>query len=85
MMITDHEVNYYLKGEVRELQAQMSGVPAVSRFRVTLEQVLEDQEPNAEITSGLTYKRLLNRQSDDLAAKVLQQLREEPCFDDALS
>lgn len=78
MMITDHQVNYYLKGKVDELQAEMPGVPAVSRFRVTLEQVLEDQEPNAEITSGLTYKRLSNRASDDIAAKVLQQLCEEP-------
>jgi len=84
MMITDHRVNYYLKGSVRELQAELPGVPAVSRFRVTLEQLLEDQEPNAEITSGLTYKRLANRESDDIATKVLQHLREEPCLDDAL-
>jgi hypothetical protein len=78
IMITDHEVNYYLKGKVNELQSEMPGVPAVSRFRIRLEQVLEDQEPNAEITSGLTYKRLASRESDDIAAKVLQQLREEP-------
>jgi len=83
MMITDHGVNYYLKGKAKELQTEMPSVPAVSRFRVTLEQVVEDQEPNAEITSGLTYKRLSNRESDDIAAKVLQQLREEPCSDDA--
>jgi len=83
MMITDHGVNYYLKGKAKELQTEMPSVPAVSRFRVTLEQVVEDQEPNAEITSGLTYKRLSNRESDDIAAKVLQQRREEPCSDDA--
>jgi len=85
MMITDHGVNYYLKGSVRELQVEIPGVPAVSRFRVTLQQLLEDQEPNAEITSGLAYKRLANRESDDLAAKVLQLLREELCLDDASS
>jgi len=77
LMITDRGVNYYLKGSVREVQAEISGVVAVSRFRVTLEQLLEDQEPNAEITSGLTYKRLANRQADDIAARVLEHLREE--------
>ncbi len=78
LMITDRSVNYYLKGSVRELQAEMPGVPAVSRFRVTLEQLLEDQEPNAEITSGLTYKRVASTQADEIAAKVLEHLREEP-------
>ena len=78
IMITDHGVNYYLKGSVRETQAEIPDLPAVSRFRIRLEQLLEDQEPNAEITSGLTYTRLSNRQSEDIAAKVLQHLREGP-------
>lgn len=78
LMITDKGVNYYLKGSVREVQAEMPGVPGVSRFRIALEQLLEDQEPYAEITSGLTYKRLANREADDTAARVLEHLREEP-------
>jgi hypothetical protein len=76
LMISDKGVNYYLKGSVKELEAQMAGAPQVSRFRVTPEQLLEDQEPNAEITSGLTYSRLTSRESTDFAMKVFHLLRE---------
>ena len=76
IMITDHGVNYYLKGCVKEAQTEVPGLPGVSRFRISLEQLIEDQEPNAEITSGLTYRRLSHREADDIAAKVLQHLRE---------
>lgn len=78
LMITDRGLNYYLKGSVSELQAEMTGVPQVSRFRMTTEELLEDQEANAEITSGLTYSRVKQRESTDVAAIVLQHLREEP-------
>ena len=78
LMITDKGVNYYVKGTVRELQAEMKGVPQVSRFRMTTEELLEDQEANAEITSGLTYSRIKQRESTDIAAIVLQHLREGP-------
>jgi len=78
IMISDTDLNYYLKGTVQELQYEMAGAPQVSRFRVTLEEVLEDQEPNAQITSGLTYARQSPRGAEDFATKVLQILREEP-------
>lgn len=78
LMITDKGVNYYLKGSVKELEPEMAGAPLQSRFRITTEQLVEDQEPNAEITSGLTYSRLAERESADLAVKVLHSLREEP-------
>lgn len=78
LMITDKGVNYYLKGSVKELEPEMAGAPLQSRFRIATEQILEDQEPNAEITSGLTYSRLAERESRDLADKVLRRLREEP-------
>jgi hypothetical protein len=77
-MITDKGINYYLKGSVRELQAEMTAVPQVSRFRVTTEELLEDQESNAEITSGLTYTRMKEREAIDIAAIVLRHLREAP-------
>lgn len=77
-IISDHAVNYYLKGSVRELEFEMTGAAAVSRFRVTLEQVIEDQEANAEITTGLTYKRLSKRDPDDFSAKVFRLLRRDP-------
>ena len=77
VMISDRGVNYYLKGSVRELHYEMPGAAPVSRFRVTLEQVIEDQEPNAEITTGLTYRRMTKRDPNDFAAKVFRILCEE--------
>ena len=76
LMITDLSVNYYLKGSVQELEYAMTGAAPVSRFRIDLEQVIEDQEPNAEITTGLTYRRLKAREDNDFAVKVLRILRE---------
>jgi hypothetical protein len=78
LMISDKGLNYYLKGSVIELQAEMAGAPAVSRFRVTLEQLIEDQEPNAEIMTGPTYRRMMHREDSDYAAKVFRLLRGVP-------
>jgi hypothetical protein len=78
LMITDHAVNYYLKGTVTQLEYEMTGAAAVSRFRISLEQVIEDQEANAEITTGLTYKRLTKRDPNDFSAKVFTILRGQP-------
>jgi hypothetical protein len=77
-LITDKGVNYYLKGSVKELQTEMPGIPLQSRFRVTAEELLEDQEPNAEITSGLTYRRHMERATTDHAVEVFNRLRGEP-------
>jgi len=77
LMVTDQGVNYYLKGSVRELEYEMTGAAPVSRFRITIEQVIEDQEANAQITTGLTYKRLTRRDPNDFSAKVFRLLRGE--------
>jgi hypothetical protein len=77
-LITDKGVNYYLKGSVKELQTEIPGIPLQSRFRVTAEQLLEDQEPNAEITSGLTYSRRTERATTDHTVEVFNRLRGEP-------
>jgi hypothetical protein len=77
-LITDKGVNYYLKGSVKELQREMPGIPLQSRFRVTAEELLEDQEPNAEITSGPTYRRHTERATTDPAVEVFNRLRGEP-------
>ena len=45
---------------------------------MTTEELLEDQESNAEITSGLTYTRMKEREATDIGAIVLRHLREEP-------
>jgi len=76
LMIADNGVNFYIKGAVKELEKEMTGAPPVSRFRITVEQLLEDQEPNAQITSGMTYTRGKERDSNDFSAKVLRILRE---------
>jgi hypothetical protein len=77
-VVSDHRVNFYLKGSARELQYEMPGAPPVSRFRVTVDQVIEDQEPNAEIVTAMTYRRMTKRESNDFSAKVFRLLREAP-------
>jgi hypothetical protein len=77
-LITDKGINYYLKGSVKELQSEIPGIPLQSRFRVNTEELLEDQEPNAEITSGLTYRRRKMREATDPTVEVFNRLREEP-------
>jgi hypothetical protein len=77
LVISDRGINYYLKGSVRELQYEMSGAAPVSRFQISLDQVIEDQEPNAEITTGLTYRRMSQRDPNDFSAKVFRLLRAE--------
>ena len=78
LLISDKGVNYYLKGSVNELQTEMPGIPLQSRFRINIEQLLEDQEPNAEITSGMTYSRLRSRATTDHAVEVFNRLRGDP-------
>jgi hypothetical protein len=78
LMVTDTGVNYYIKGSVTELEPEMKGLPQVSRFRIRTEELLEDQEANAAITSGMTYSRGKQRDATDVSAMVLQRLREEP-------
>jgi hypothetical protein len=75
-MIADNGINFYIKGAVKELEKEMTGAPPVSRFQITVEQLLEDQEPNAQITSGMTYTRAKERDPNDFSAKVLRILRE---------
>jgi hypothetical protein len=74
LMVSDQGINYYLKGSVQELQYEMTGAAPVSRFRVTLDQLIEDQEPNAEITTGLTYRRMSERDPNDFSVKVFRLL-----------
>ena len=76
LMITDKDINFYIKGRVQELQYEMAGAPQVSRLRITVEELLEDQEANAQMTSGMTYVRQRERGANDFAAKVLRILRE---------
>jgi hypothetical protein len=76
LMIADDGVNFYIKGLVKELEKELSGAPQVSRFQISVQQLLEDQEPNAHITSGMTYARGKERAPGDFSVKVLHILRD---------
>lgn len=78
LLITDRGLNYYLKGTARELQESMSEVPFMSLFGVEIEQLLEDQESDAPITSGVTFNRPQKKQILELVEKVFQGVRGEP-------
>ena len=57
LVLTDYGMNYYVKGNALELRNSLAEVPFLSLFRVRVERLLEDQEPEATITSGITFKR----------------------------
>ncbi len=76
LMISDEGINFYIKGLAKEVEKEMSGAPQVSRFQISVEQLLEDQEPNAHITSGMTYARGKERAPGDFSVKVLHILRD---------
>ncbi len=78
LLITDRGLNYYLKGTAKELQESMSAVPFMSLFGVEIEQLLEDQESDAPITSGVTFNRPQKKQILELVEKVFQGVRGEP-------
>lgn len=78
LLITDSGMNYYLKGNARELRESMEGVPFMSLFRVEIEQILEDQEPDATITSGVTFSRPQKKEVGEIIEKIFQGVRREP-------
>jgi len=78
LLITDSGVNCYLKGSAREIRESMEGVSFMSLFRVEPEQVLEDQEPDAVITSGVTFSRPQKKEVGEIVEKIFQGIRREP-------
>lgn len=78
LLITDSDVNYYVKGSAREVRASMDDVSFMSLFRVTVEHLLEDLEPDAVITSGVTFERARKKDVEDLIDRIYQGLRREP-------
>ncbi len=75
LLVTDSGVNCYLKGSAREIRESMEGVSFMSLFRVELEKVLEDQEPDAAIISGVTFSRPQKKEASELAEKIFAELR----------
>jgi len=78
LLVTDAGVNYYIKGDARETRESLRTVPFMSLFRVEVAQLLEDQEPGATITSGLTFIRPEKTEFSEVSEKVFQAVREEP-------
>lgn len=75
LLVTDNGMNYYLKGNGLEIRESMEGVPFMSLFRVEMEQLLEDQEPDAAITSGVTFNRPQKKELSQIAEKIFQGVR----------
>jgi len=78
LLVTDAGVNYYIKGDAQETKESLGAVPFMSLFRVEVAQLLEDQEPGATITSGLTFIRPEKTEFSEVSEKVFQAVREEP-------
>ena len=78
ILVTDSGMNYYLKGSAREIRGSMDKAPFMSLFRADLEKVLEDQEPDATITSGVTFSRPQKKEVNAIVEKIFQAIRSEP-------
>ena len=78
LLVTDAGINYYIKGGAQESRESLGAVPFMSLFRVEVAQLLEDQEPGAMITSGVTFTRPEKTESSEVSEKVFQAVREEP-------
>lgn len=78
LLITDSGMNYYLKGNAHEIKEAMEGVPFMSLYHVKIEQLLEDQEPDALVTSGVTFSRPQKKEVGEIVEKIFQGVRREP-------
>lgn len=75
LLITDSGVNCYLKGSAREIRESMEALSFMSLFRVDLDKVLEDQEPDAAITGGVTFSRPRKTAASEIVEKIFQGIR----------
>jgi hypothetical protein len=78
LLITDTDMNYYVKGNARELRESMEDVPFMSLFRVAVEHLLEDLEPDSVITSGVTFQRPEKKEVGEIVEKIFHGVRKEP-------
>ena len=54
-MVTDHGLNYYLKGNATRTRERLDDTP-FALFQVELHTVLEDQEQGVTIVTGVRYE-----------------------------
>ena len=78
LLITDTDMNYYVKGSARELRESMEDAPFMSLFRVAVERLLEDLEPDSVITSGVTFQRPEKKEVAEIVEKIFHGVRKEP-------
>jgi hypothetical protein len=78
LLITDSDVNYYVKGSARELRDSMEDAPFMSLFRVAVEHLLEDLDPDGVITSGVTFQRSEKKEVGEMVEKIFHSVRKEP-------
>jgi hypothetical protein len=77
LLLTDEGMNYYIKGDAVEARESLEEVPFMSLFRVKVDQLLEDQEPGAAITSGITFYRPERSEAERLAGKIFHGVVQE--------
>lgn len=73
LVVTDHGLNYYLKGNATRTREQLEDTP-FALFQVELDTVLEDQEQGVTIVSGVRYE--LNQSSN---AGFMRQMLDKTC------
>jgi hypothetical protein len=78
LLITDSDLNYYVKGTAREIRESLEEVSFMSLFRVSVEHLLEDLEPDSVITSGVTFERPRKKEVEELVDKIFHSVRSEP-------
>jgi hypothetical protein len=78
LLITDTDMNYYVKGSARELRESMEDVMFMSLFRVAVERLLEDLEPDSVITSGVTFQRPDKKEVGEIVERIFHGVRREP-------
>lgn len=74
-LITDRGVNFYVKAHAREIKESMEAVAFMSLFRAEIDEILEDQEPDAMITSGVTFSRPQKKEVSVIVEKIFQGVR----------
>ncbi len=73
LVVTDHGLNYYLKGNATRTREQLEDTP-FALFQVDLHTVLEDQEQGVTIVTGVRYELI---QSSN--AGFMRQMLDKTC------
>ncbi|MBI3988403.1 MAG: pyridoxamine 5'-phosphate oxidase family protein [candidate division NC10 bacterium] len=56
LLLIDEGPAYSIKGEAQELPTPLQSFPGLVAFALTVKEVLEDEEPNIPITSGVRFQ-----------------------------